>query len=1003
MAAKSDLAQKLLHDLRLRKERMAAAQNSGNSHSSSRGGYANAGQPHRGSRQIKTLESAGSRTRNSQISGRGGNRSFHVQESAGQIVPYAAGRKIDLSMAITFAIENRGKFTKLNSSANNSVLGFIHQIGQRSLDLGKMERRGFDKYHNPSSSQIVTLSSVQVGEISKGIQRINQILKACSDGVNFDRYSVEVGKELLKGAMDLESSLRMLVNLEETSNYMINPKRKNRITLLDEDEDEVSAAETADQKLQLDLPRFSFDKPSRKSHSKKETSEPRLLALTYPEKTLPPNEKKPHRRSASISVFKALSANLEPKNQANASMIGAEKGRISNVIAKLMGLDEVPQIADVKATRQSSTSKKKESPELKKPAHSSVRSTTDSENKPPHNIDKKTKQSKNVLSSLDAIVPLKDGGSAMVASDTISHQKGAKQAVRQNHQSNIAQIYQLPGNLLKMEKEPPNHGSSETISKNEAQPNLPQKHKMEVAENLSPQITKHRKNIHQTENKVADRLLPENQQTPLEKTEAPRLQKPRKPDGMEDMNQSDRKEQKLEVRKPNGGQVETRISQTFRNKTGSVQKRQPSNGKFARTQKDLSNSIHPEELAKNGKSSGPRATMQSVDQNESPQALTPRTQKVAQEKPIKVPVIKKKESYIQIHRKEASKSIDGLDGRKGTPKPMAGPSKQQLPILQVKKQTKHNVKSSTAVKAGKSSEEHSKESNGNISEFETSEIGSEPKEESCNIAGENICRNPNALTSPSSNGNKKDAMELSMNEFQDEEQQLGFGQNPEINPQNTSQNQQGHQETSKLSQEEELKITPTKTSENPPGLKTGTFAPAIHEPLTESEKHLKETLIKSHLFLSTAEALLKLNLPISVLHATDHINQGADFKLTADCGYEVLRRKARSQELSLHPCAKISISYTKVRSLDDLIKQLCRDFDKLSSYGWNGRESCDSSQYFNNMLAKDMQNRDPDINCMWDFGWDETMFGFLEKDEIAKDVEKHLLKGLIDEITIDLL
>nr|GME19395.1 Pre-mRNA-splicing factor like [Ipomoea batatas] len=752
----------------------------------------------------------------------------------------------------------------------------------------------------------------------------------------------------------------MLVNLEETSNYMIKPQRKNRITLLDEDEDDDSAAETADQKLQLDLPRFSFDKPSRKSHSKKETSEPRLLALTYPEKTLPPNEKKPHRRSASISVFKALSANLEPKNQSNSSIIGAEKGRISNVIAKLMGLDEVPQIADVKASRQSSNSKKKESPEPKKTAHSSIRSTADSENKPPHNIDKKTKQSKNVLPSLDAIVPLKDGGSAMVASDTISHQKGAKQAVRQNHQSNIAQIYQLPGNLQKMEKEPPN-GSSETISKNEAQPNLPQKHKMEVAENLSPQITKHRKNIHQTENKVADRLLLDNQQTPLEKTEAPRLQKPRKPDGMEDKHQSDRKEQKLEVRKPNG------------------------------------------ELAKNEKSSGPKATMQNVDQNASPKALTPRIQKVAQEKPIKVPVIKKKESYIQIHRKEASKNIDGLYGRKGTPKPMAGPSKQQLPILQVKKQTKRNVNSSTAVKAGKSSEEHSKESNGNISEFETSEVGSEPKEEPCYIAGENICRNPNALTSPSSNGNQKDAMELSVNGHQDVEQQMVFGQNPEINPQNTSLNHQEHQETSKLSQDKELKIASTKTSETPAGLKTETFASAVHEPLTESEKHLKETLIKSHLFLSTAEALLKLNLPISVLHATDHINHGADFKLTADCGYEVLRRKARRQELSLHPCAKISISYTKVRSLDDLIKQLCRDFDKLSSYGWNGRESCDSSQYFNNMLAKDMQNRDPDINCMWDFGWDETMFGFLEKDEIAKDVEKHLLKGLIDEITIDLL
>lgn len=38
---------------------------------------------------------------------------------------------------------------------------------------------------------------------------------------------------------------------------------------------------------------------------------------------------------------------------------------------------------------------------------------------------------------------------------------------------------------------------------------------------------------------------------------------------------------------------------------------------------------------------------------------------------------------------------------------------------------------------------------------------------------------------------QKDAMELSVNEHQDVEQQPGFGQNPEINPQNTLQNHQG--------------------------------------------------------------------------------------------------------------------------------------------------------------------------------------------------------------------
>ncbi|KAK9270030.1 hypothetical protein L1049_025603 [Liquidambar formosana] len=55
------------------------------------------------------------------------------------------------------------------------------------------------------------------------------------------------------------------------------------------------------------------------------------------------------------------------------------------------------------------------------------------------------------------------------------------------------------------------------------------------------------------------------------------------------------------------------------------------------------------------------------------------------------------------------------------------------------------------------------------------------------------------------------------------------------------------------------------------------------------------------------------------------------------------------------------------------------------------------------MLERDLQNRDPDVNCMWDFGWNEMMFAFLEKDDVIRDVEKLLLNGLIDEIARDFL
>lgn len=178
------------------------------------------------------------------------------------------------------------------------------------------------------------------------------------------------------------------------------------------------------------------------------------------------------------------------------------------------------------------------------------------------------------------------------------------------------------------------------------------------------------------------------------------------------------------------------------------------------------------------------------------------------------------------------------------------------------------------------------------------------------------------------------------------------------------------------------------------------------EPLTEPEKHFKESVIKSQQFLNTAEALFKLNIPISILHASDQNNQGEDVKLMLDCGYEIMKRKARRQELALHPYATMSIGYIKTRSLDDLIKQLCKDFDTLKFYGGDGNMSdeCDAADYLHNMIGKDMHNRNPDVNSMWDFGWSEQiMFAFFEKDDVIKDVEKHLLNGLIDEITMDLL
>lgn len=175
------------------------------------------------------------------------------------------------------------------------------------------------------------------------------------------------------------------------------------------------------------------------------------------------------------------------------------------------------------------------------------------------------------------------------------------------------------------------------------------------------------------------------------------------------------------------------------------------------------------------------------------------------------------------------------------------------------------------------------------------------------------------------------------------------------------------------------------------------------ELLTETEKQLKEILIKGQLFLNTAEALFKLNIPVSILHGSDHNGQDPETKLILDCAYELLKKKGRRQEISIYPCKDKSIGHIMIKSFDDLIKQLRKDFDMLKFSGEEGGEECAEADYLQKMLENDIKTYKPDVNSTWDFSWNENTFAFLEKYDLVKDVEKHILNGLLDEITSDLL
>lgn len=203
-----------------------------------------------------------------------------------------------------------------------------------------METSSF--YSNRASGQFPTASNIHINEVSKGVHKLNQILSACSNGLNLDRNSIEIGRELLKGAVDLEESLRMLVNFQEASEYTNSSKKKSRIKLLDEDEDDEDHNEKRVEQWKLSRPKFSFDKTSGSSRSVQGETRRQQLALPYKHETSeePMSDSKlvPHKTFNSYVQDFSVSTH----NYTSSSKSTQEKVRISNVIAKLMGLEEIP-------------------------------------------------------------------------------------------------------------------------------------------------------------------------------------------------------------------------------------------------------------------------------------------------------------------------------------------------------------------------------------------------------------------------------------------------------------------------------------------------------------------------------------------------------------------------------------------------------------------------------------------------------------------------------------
>ncbi|CAA3024757.1 Hypothetical predicted protein [Olea europaea subsp. europaea] len=1054
MASKSDFAQKLLHDLRLRKERMAATQNSGqHSNQMSTATYVNRGQTYSGGRQIKASQSASSKTGNTFRKSNAGSRAISTDESSKQIVlsdrGHGSRQAGDLSTAIAFALENGGKL-KITSSSNNPLVNFFNRFGRRSVDTGKMK---ISNKQGLSTNQFPTVSHIHITEISKGIQKLNQILRACSNGHNFDRNSIQVGKELLKGAMDLEESLKMLVNLQEASEYMISPQQKSRIKLLDEDEDDEDNNDNIVDKRILDRPRFSFDKHDKNSYVSRDFSQndftQQLMVLTYPAESpkqlLSSSKIAPHKRSAScVPDFDSRSAYVKPKIHPGSPQCTQDKGRMSNVIAKLMGLEELPQKEDSKCVQKDSSQKKKEGKISNKNSKLPQPLDRDGKNGSPLSTNKKLIQTNHAPATRDAKFDVEieknqvtsSGKSETVISGKnpprqdmkiqavgVDAQSGPKtETIAMNKQRNrISEPNQVPGfqnfqesktqeNVTKYrERKMTDTRGSNSISNTELQQKPQQKVRKPEAE-IAQENIESKVIVDHLPKSSANEVLQSNPQKLQDDQELHQVPVPTKPDRSENKSQAEKSgqqllKQNLQPKNLKGHQVERMIASKPKSKVTSLQKKQsnakatPANRKSIKqlekvSLKDSPNSRQQYDsriTASYNSTVNLKISMNDLQsENSSTKELENEMQKeggssplLAKEKPMDVVATQK---AVQIRRNEKHPKIDVvMTRRNGMGNHSTRPLKHSTVMVRVKQQKPDQLKEEEVA----------------IIRCKDSERINEPLKESDklqNDAGQTTilnnsvadeCQTQKSLDMLTPNDRCQDLAPKSVkviDDYQSGDQPYAFTEAHEFKEciQSTGVREAGL-ELRNFSQHEYKK------------------SPASQDQLTESEKYLKVMLIKSQSFLNAAETLYKLDLAESFIRAGDHNGEDANMKLMLDCGYEVMKRKAWRQEVTVHPYTTTSISHPKVRSFDDLVKQLYKDFEMLKIYVDNGNDECDVADYLYKMLDRDIHNRDLDVNSAWDFGWDDMMFAYPEQDYIIKDVEKHMLNGLLNEITNDLL
>ncbi|KAL9246997.1 hypothetical protein vseg_020471 [Gypsophila vaccaria] len=1028
MGTKPDFTQKLLHDLRLRRERMAGAQTSDAFKGSSRDIF----KPAKGSKTIQTIGQ-----KNGSTHSRGFSSSHNTtQQSVNQIVPFGEGhhsaQKGDLSMAIAYSFDNGGNLKAFELQSNAAMMNLLQQISKRSMQ----QTSNMQEWQ--STNQFPTLTHLHIDEVARGAQKLNQILKACTSGLNIEKGSVEVGKELWKGAIDLEQSLRMLVSLQEaSSNCIIKPQKKSRLKLLEEGEDcddDDSGITIAKQK-QVERPVFSFDRTSRNTKGcvqtdvQQQKQAQNVEPAEKSEKQAPMILKGSHRRSASCGP------EFQPPHLVSPSKPKHTTPRLPNVIAKLMGLEEVPQHAEPKPSTEVRTWPKHRSGEsVLKTSHGNSRSA---ELRADDDKDVKVQVSQNRIESTKIAILManthgmqEERAYTMTSMNdnyyyrtTLDPQKNTWKEERtliKNCVRDAQEVIYKVNELQHQMKQPSGRAGNAKNTKTETEiSNTTQKPGVKNAEVTLPKALEIEKRSSEvptkmktvslltcSANRAGDKAannLSVNQQKKkmgiqLQLDEHPTIG----PQGKKPKTQNNTQHtsnNKSQQRKKSAHQPKTNSFQTVTYHSKNLQKRQNDGQSYA----------------DGGSAANALLTSR---QNSDPATENPSTNSEFKEKSST-----SMKSGQNVHSTSGETDSQACTSLTSDTQP-ASVSRRKVESEQKAQRRKHTV---TSVKANEIMAKTINTATKVVRKKSLKEIlhGQKPKKlgklavpggsaEQSDSTSKSIQENVELCSSPKhekTKDAKSEHMSTTKQPHGDESYILRDERPPSDRSEFTVPPDPDSQSGQQLVAGDDHESKPQKgatgkdeasTYHNPLQEQQRHSTTMKQEPLTEDEINLKQKLIQSNLFLNTAEALFKLHIPIGILnYASDQINIDKHSNLILDCGYELLRKKGRKKEMSLYPNISKVMKCTEVRSLDDLVRQMQKDFETLRSYGRCEKEEFDEVEYLLKMLERDMLYTAPDLNCMWDLGWNDTVFAYTDANEVIRDVEQSLLDKILDETLSD--